>query len=873
MATAIIGALIGTISMGATAGYIFGATLWASVFAGAMMGASLGSFFSSDFDTSSNSPTYSFGEVANTKTQKLPIPLVLGGPCRVAGNVFYEKFHDDSCRVVDRYIGISAGPVKSIVDVKADDNLITGIKGCTLSVYLNSDSLTKDKRDPSGTRPYPDGIAFICMTLEAGEKLNGSSAITSIVRGIRVWTPEADAIDGSQGKIYTNNPAWLIYYLLTDKTNGIGIPKAAMDLDSFIEAADYYAERVKDEPRYTLSYVIDTQKAAVDVLTEILSTCFSYIIARDMVRLVVDKPVDTYYKTVGADQIIAGSFSWWQKADDEIYNRVIVEWTDPANSYEQVVTIYEDSKDIESRGVYEQSYKMVGCTSVSQANRSGARLLDAAQNICEYCSFQLSLKDADIEAGDVIALTHDLAGWRDKWVRVLSVTDENTDDDLISITCCEYIASVYDDTAMNVPVHIDTGFKDPFASVMVENFTVELVRNLTVFTWDSIDNSFVHVSGYEIRRGSTWKNGTVIAKIPGAGTSSYERHYDDRDVAKFWIAATGAYTTQPVSFSLTHGLAAPMDISGLQAIQDGSYIDLFWDTNNEADFDHYEVRAGYNWGTGSVISALLFESSTSILVSAVRSYGFMVKAVNSAGIYSVNATLATVTVSELPPTNILVEWGMPTSNTGVCDKTVFLRNPCTWATQSGKWNSDAQIKWVDFGSELVLALAEGAQIGTFTSNQFDLARVVTANLGYDIFAVTNDASTLKLEIRTSVNNETWSAWEVFLPHSAKLRFLQYRVTLTRQDVTVPVPYMTYLYVSADMPDVIKNGRSVVLAGGSVIDYGFEYAVTPTLVVTADGALYSAKVVGEPGFNSALVKVIDQNGFDISGTINWASYGY
>lgn len=873
MATAVIGALIGTISMGATAGYIFGATLWASVFAGAMIGASLGSFFSSNFDTSSNSPTYSFGEVANTKTQKLPIPLVLGGPCRVAGNVFYEKFHDDSCRVVDRYIGISAGPVESIVDVKADDNLITGIKGCTLSVYLNSDSLTKDKRDPSGTRPYPDGIAFICMTLEAGEKLNGSSAITSIVRGIRVWTPEADAINGSQGKIYTNNPAWLIYYLLTDKTNGIGIPAAAMDLDSFKEAATYYAEKVKGEPRYTLAYVVDTQKVAVDVLTEILSTCFSYIIARDTVRLVVDKPVDTYYKTVGADQIIAGSFSWWQKADDEIYNRVIVEWTDPANSYEQVVTIYEDSKDIELRGVYEQSYKMVGCTSLSQANRSGARLLDAAQSIREYCSFQLSLKDADIEAGDVIALTHDLPGWSEKWMRVLSVTDENTDDDLISITCCEYIASVYDDTAMNVPVHIDTGFKDPFATVMVENFSVSLVRNLTVFNWNSIDNSFVHVSGYEIRRGSTWKNGVVIAKVPGAGANSYERHYEDSDVAMFWIAATGAYKSQPVSFNLTHGLAAPMDITGFQATQDGSYVDLFWDMSKESDFDHYEVRVGYNWGTGTVIRSLLFENNVSVLVSAVRSYGFMVKAVNNAGMYSVNAALATVVVSDLPLTNVLVEWGMPTMDTGFCENTMFLKNPSTWAIQSGKWNSDVQIKWVDFGSELVLALAEGAISGTFTSNKFDLARIVTASLGYDIFVVTNEKSAYKLELRTSVDNETWSAWEVFLPHTVKLRFIQYRITLTRQSPIESTPYMTYLYVSADMPDVIKNGRSAVAAGGSVISYGFEYAVTPTLVVTADGALLNARVVGEPGCASALVKVVNQNGIDIGGTVNWASYGY
>ena len=46
--------------------------------------------------------------------------------------------------------------------------------------------------------------------------------------------------------------------------------------------------------------------------------------------------------------------------------------------------------------------------------------------------FALSIKDSDIEAGDVIAITHDLPGWENKWFRVVKVDDY--DDDTVVVT-------------------------------------------------------------------------------------------------------------------------------------------------------------------------------------------------------------------------------------------------------------------------------------------------------------------------------------------------------------------------------------------------------------------------------------------------------
>lgn len=559
MVSAVVGALIGTMVTGTTAGvasaWIFGSTLWASVIAGALIGASFGGLLDAvNFDTTSSSPTYAFGPVSNSKTQKLPIPVIYGGPVRVAGNIFYEKFLDDSCKVVDRYIGISAGPIQSIVDVKGGDELLVGLEGCSVSIYLNTDSSTHDDRDPKGEgakRPYPNDLAFIATTLTAQEKLNGNSVITSICEGKLVWTP-------INPLVYSRDPAWIIYDILTDKLNGIGIPKDAIDLDSFKEASDYYSEIVHnpltgtDGPRFFLARIIDTQDTSIDILAEFLSACRSYLVARDKIRLVVDKPVNTFYKKVGPAQIIDGSFSYWQKAEEEILNRVVIEWTDPEDSYEQVVTIFDDEEDQEKRGIYEQSYSLTSIIDKAVAARMGAYLIDSAQNIIDYCAFQVSLKDADIEAGDVIAVTHDLPGWVDKWMRVLIVTDNNADDEYIELSCAEYIPEIYDDIPLNVPTHIDTTIDNPFVA-SVKDFRAYVLWGSTYFVWRKVEQTFMKIAGYEIRRGEQWHSGQTISRILGVDTVRYGIGEMDIKPTTYWICAVsdnGLYSSVPTSYTI-----------------------------------------------------------------------------------------------------------------------------------------------------------------------------------------------------------------------------------------------------------------------------------------------------------------------------------
>ncbi|MBO7670267.1 MAG: hypothetical protein J6S60_06715, partial [Oscillospiraceae bacterium] len=73
--------------------------------------------------------------------------------------------------------------------------------------------------------------------------------------------------------------------------------------------------------------------------------------------------------------------------------------------------------------------------------------------------------------------------------------------------------------------------------------------------------------------------------------------------------------------------------------------------------------------------------------------------------------------------------------------------------------------------------------------------------------------------------------------------------------------------------VVKSGRASVSASGTTIEYGFEYAITPTVVATADTASARAVIEGTPGTTSCTIKVLNTSNTAIAGTVNWTAYGY
>ena len=390
--------------------------------------------------------------------------------------------------------------------------------------------------------------------------------------------------------------------------------------------------------------------------------------------------------------------------------------------------------------------------------------------------------------------------------------------------------------------------------------------------WASPD---LDVTSYEIRDGLVWEDAALIGTTSGTMLtincqSSHEYNF-------LVCANNSAGFASDIVSTFCEAILEPPIVTGFNAVQDGDSVDLWWDKSTSNGVDWYEIREGFNWDSGSVIVTGESTTSYSVPVSFERSYHYMVKAHSRTGFYSDLPAYAELTVGNLTPKNVLVERdyiALLEDGTATHDHTRWTENPCTWATVGGRWSDYPDRRWLDFGGQYVLSLAEGATNGTWTSMVIDLLRTVKAKLTVDWQTLNVSGAAARLQYRTcnAEQSAAWGPWIDFKEHTETLSKIQFRVVMSTTDAAKP-PYVTLLHAVIDMPDVVKSGRISVPAAGATINYGFEYAITPTVVATADTATARAVIEGTPGKTSCTVKVLNTSNTAIAGIVNWTAYGY
>ncbi|MCI7402788.1 phage tail protein [Pyramidobacter sp.] len=384
------------------------------------------------------------------------------------------------------------------------------------------------------------------------------------------------------------------------------------------------------------------------------------------------------------------------------------------------------------------------------------------------------------------------------------------------------------------------------------------------------------VVSYEVRDGMTWASAaplgvTADPRLTVTMPASHEYNILVRAKNKAGLES------ETVS-SFYKAKLEPQNVTGFQAVQDGDGVDLWWNAVPSSGVDWYEIREGFNWTSGALIASGVSTTSLSVPVAFERGYHYMVKAHSRAGYYSDHPASAPLVIGNLSPKNVFVERdyiALLEDGTASHSDTRWTENPCTWATVGGRWSDYPDKRWLDFGGQYVLSLAAGKTSGIWYSKTVFLGRTVRVKISADFQTLNSAAAAARLQYR-SCNEENgadaYGPWTDFREHTETLSKIQFRVVMTTASAAYP-PYVTLLHVVVDMPDVVKSGRISVPASGATIDYGFEYAITPTVVVSADTATARAVIEGVPGTTSCTVKVLDTSNTAVAGTVNWNSYGY
>ena len=213
-------------------------------------------------------------------------------------------------------------------------------------------------------------------------------------------------------KVWTDNPAWCFYDLLTNKRYGLGkyIETQFIDKWTLYEIARYCDTMVPDgyggqEPRFTCNMQIQSRDEAYKVVNDMASifravTYFS----GGSIHASQDSEKDSITVFTNAN-VENGDFSYSSSARKARHTVSIVKYKDKRKNFENTVEYVEDVDGIRKFGIREIEMAGVGITSRGQAHRYGKWALLSEQSNVDTVNFSAGLEASTLRPGDIVGIS------------------------------------------------------------------------------------------------------------------------------------------------------------------------------------------------------------------------------------------------------------------------------------------------------------------------------------------------------------------------------------------------------------------------------------------------------------------------------------
>ena len=270
---------------------------------------------------------------------------------------------------------------------------------------------------------YPNS-ALVAMRIDA-EQFSSIPNRSYRIRGVKVQIPSNGTVDQTTGAIsyagswdgtfgaavWTSDPAWILYALLTNTRWGLGDHITASQLDKFaFYSASQYASASIDngfngfEPRFSCNALIQNQEEAYKLINDLCSVMrvMPYW-STGSLTISQDKPIDASYLFTLAN-VSADGFSYTGSDLKTRHTVAIISYLD-LETQDIAYEVVEDKDAIAKYGVITTNIKAFACTSRGQAARLGEWLLYTEQQETEVVSFKTSV-DAGVlvRPGQVIEI-------------------------------------------------------------------------------------------------------------------------------------------------------------------------------------------------------------------------------------------------------------------------------------------------------------------------------------------------------------------------------------------------------------------------------------------------------------------------------------
>ena len=238
---------------------------------------------------------------------------------------------------------------------------------------------------------------------------------------------------------WTDNPAWILYDMLSNPRYGLGnyvkeedinkwdlykIARWCDGLDEnghYIGVCDYKFGR---EPRFAANIMFSAETAIFDAINTIVSIFRGAIYYQnDKLEFTDDRPRPSI-AFFNNHNVKDGLFSYSNYKKDEQYNSVEVIYIDKDDDYRSKAEYVQNNEDIGKRGPVTKTLNAIGCTSAGQARRTGLNLIYQTtienQSVTFDCGYQAML----CKPGDYIEIEDELKTHTTNYGRIIEVNAE-----------------------------------------------------------------------------------------------------------------------------------------------------------------------------------------------------------------------------------------------------------------------------------------------------------------------------------------------------------------------------------------------------------------------------------------------------------------
>ena len=785
-----------------------------------------------------------------------------------------------------------------------------------------------------GSNHKLSGLCYLALRFKWNQDaFTGIPKVQARIKGRKVKTYNSSLVE--QSASYQTNPSWCLLDYLTNERYGKGLSINEIDLQSFYDASVVCETQVtpysgsSDINIFDTNGVIDTSKKLLENVRELLKGCRGYLPYTQGKYNLIIETTGTASITLTEDNIIGG-YTLTTPAKNEKYNRVIVTYVNPDRNYQvdEVQFPPIDDSGLPSADRHstmkadDGGFLLEGrfdfgkvITNTYQAEEMAEVILRRTRDSLRL-SINVSFSAYDLAIGDIVNITHSSIGFSAKPFRVLSIKfnpDFTLGLDLVEHQDAHYTWA----TKTQAPTVPATNLPNPFtiqppASVTLDDTLVEYNDGTVIVALDiSIGASVDKFIDYYQVEYKLSTDSDFIIYAQGKGLNHRVLNVVDQKVYEVRVKAVNSLGVSSAYVSaqrtIVGAIEPPSDINDFSCNIVGTNAHLSWTQIPDLDLAYYQIRYAIetdgtaDWQNSVNLVTKVSRPATSITVPA-RAGTYLIKAVDKLGNFSSNATSIISNVTDVVNHNAVATQSEHPNFTGTFTNTLLTDNAIEldsselFDSASGLFDDettrvfDSGVSNADFNANGNYEFADVIDIGAKHTARITATLSQTSDNPDDLFdnksglfdsAPSNfDGDTpanceAHLEIATSDDNSTYTAFQNFVIGNYTARFFKFRVVLTSTD-GASTPVVSEVTVTIDMPDRIFSGNDIVSGAGTKTvtftnpykSVNYAVGITGENMATGDFFTVSNKTIN--GFD---VLFKNSSGTNISRTFDFIAKGF